>query len=181
MLKRKVIQCSLFGLSIALSSSCGKKDKSEEAGGAKKEDVLEAKKKLAAADPSVWKDLEIPDLGLMISVPGNGKVSSTGSVSTADWKCSLSVFEKSSSSPTHENMVKNIEKGNKGGALKEMVKNEKTDEDNWSVHWTTETGKFGYAAHRKVGDKVVTCTEFQATEKEKYDCAVKVCESIRAK
>ena len=123
----------------------------------------------------------MPKLGLVASAPGNAKVGAMGGIQTADWKCRLSVFEKSAGSTTYDNWLANIEKGNKGGKLKEMVKKEKTDDDTWVLQWTTETGKFGYASRRKIGAKAFDCVNFQADSQEKQDCAIKVCESLKAK
>jgi len=129
-------------------------------------------------DPKAWKDLERPKLGLVAHVPGNAKVGAFGGISSADYKCRLDVFEKATT--TFDNWVTNIEKGNKGGPLKDMVKKDKTDDDNWVIQWTTDK-KFGYVASKKIGDKVFQCVNFQATSQDKIDCTIKMCDSLKAK
>jgi len=170
------------GLGLVSAVGCGKKEESGAESSEKSESSADkGKAKAAKGDPNVWMDLELPKLGLIANVPGNAKVSAMGGISTADWSCGLSIYEKAASSPTYDNMVMNIEKGNKGGALKEMVKNEKTDEDNWMLQWTTEPGKFAFASNKKIGERVYTFADFQITKQEKLDCSLKILAGLKAK
>ncbi len=157
--------------------ACGKKDDGGSGGGASTGADKPASGDDKGGDPNAWKDLSLDKLGLVAHVPGNAKVGAFGGISSADYKCRLDVFDKGD---TFDNWVANIEKGNKGGALKDMVKKDKTDDDNWVIQWTTDK-KFGYVASKKIGDKVYQCVNFQADSQEKIDCTIKMCDSLKAK
>jgi len=83
-------------------------------------------------------------------------------------------------SPSYENSLQNIEAGNRGGKLAELVRSDETDDDNWALEWTTETGAFGFASREVVGEKVVTCGRVSRDEAG-HACVVRICEGLAAK
>jgi hypothetical protein len=176
----KVLLCSLSLLALA----CGDK-KEEKPGGEAKTEATDkgadkgSDKGADKADPGVWKDIELPELGLIANAPGDATLSRLGGISALNHKCTAMIKEKGNMTPPYDTVVKRAEGTNHGG-FKEMVQNEKTDDDNYVVEWTTNSGKFGFNSSRKLGDKVFTCNRI-SRDKDGHDCVVKVCASLKAK
>ncbi len=154
-----------FFLVALLFVACGKKG--DKGGSAK----------AGRGDPAVWAPFPLPKLGVVAQAPGDAHLSGMGDLVGMGSECTVLLFPKTSSSEGHDNYVHNIQAGNNGGELDQMVKDVKTDEDNWVIEYTTKTGKFGYQARHKVGDKVITCGHVSDT-KPGHDCVIKVCESL---
>ena len=85
-----------------------------------------------------------------------------------------------------DNELQNAQGPNAVGC-KEMVKNETTDEDNFAIVWTTNSGEFGFKSRetcfrsrKTFGDKVFSCSRV-FSDKEGHECVMKVCASLKAK
>jgi hypothetical protein len=164
----------------ALAFGCGKKDdKKNEGGEAPKAGAPAGDKAPAAKSASEWADIELPDLGLIANAPGDAKVSKMGGLTAMNYACQAMINEKGDMSPSYDNQLGNVEKGNAGGPVKEMKRKEKTDDDNWVIEYSTDK-KWGYFSSRKIGDKVYSCSRVSSKE-EGHACVVKVCESLKAK
>lgn len=95
------------------------------------------------------------------------------------YKCQAMIFEKNDMSPSYDNEFKNA-KGPSAGGFKEMIQNEKTDDDNFMIEWTTNSGSFGFKSRKTVGDKVFSCSRVSRDE-EGHKCVMKICASLKAK
>jgi hypothetical protein len=180
----KLVTISLLALGLAVG--CGNDDKKEGGDEAKTapagDDTKggEAKPADKKGSADEWAEIELPDLGLVAMAPGDAKISKMGGISAMNYACQPGIHEKGDMSPSYDNQLKNVEKGNAGGKVANMVKNEKTDDDNWVIHYEIEGGKWGYFSSRKIGDKVYSCSRV-SRKKEGHDCVVKVCESLKPK
>lgn len=172
------MKLTTIGLSFLMTSTlaCGKtKEEAPPKSGEKSSASKPAKEN---SDPAVWKDLPVPKLGLVAHAPGDAKVDKMGGITGMKYKCTAMLSEKGDMTPPYDNVLKNIQGSNHGG-FDAMVKNEKTDDDNFAIEWTTKGGKFGFSSRRTIGDKVISCTRV-SRDKDGHDCVVKVCESLKA-
>jgi hypothetical protein len=150
-------------------AACGGKG-GEAAGGGKEP---------AAAAPSAGpKELKLSN-GLTVTAPGDAKETDMGgiAVSALNGKCMAMINEKSDMSPSFENELQNIEKGNKGGALKEMKRKDQKGPDDFAIEWTTDK-KFGYSSRRTIGGKAYSCFRVSA-DPDGHACVVAICESMK--
>lgn len=76
-----------------------------------------------------------------------------------------------------DNDLKNAQ-GLSAGGFKEMVKNEKTDEDKFAIECTTNSGKFGFKSRKTVVGRVFSCSRV-SSDNEGHECVMKVCASLR--
>jgi len=133
----------------------------------------------AAAPSEGSKELKLSN-GLTVTAPGDAKESAMGAaiaVSALGGRCMAMIGEKTDVSPSLENLLKNIEAGHKGGALKEVTRKEQKGPDDFIVEWTTDK-KFGYASRRTVGGKNYFCDRVSANA-EAHACVVAICESLK--
>ncbi len=126
-----------------------------------------------------WKDIELPELGLIANAPGDSTLSKLGGISGLNYKCQAMIKEKGNMTPSYDSVLKNAQGSNAGG-FKEMIQNEKTDDDNFVIEWTTNGDKFGYASRRTIGEKIISCNRV-SSDKDGHECVMKVCASLKAK
>lgn len=166
-------------LALALAPGCG--DKKDDKGGGDKAGSAKAAggDKAGGGSASEWKDIELPELGLIANAPGDAKLSKLGGLTAMGYDCQPMMNTVSDMSPSYENTKTNVDKGHQGGPLAAYAKDEKTDDKNWVLDWKTDK-KWGYASRRVIGDKEISCGRVSADEAG-HKCVVKVCESLRAK
>jgi hypothetical protein len=163
-------------------AACDKKEESPAAAeGAAADKPAEgaAKAETPAADAGP-KELKLSN-GLTVMAPADAKESAMGKILTVtamNYKCTAMINERTDMAPSFENEIKNIEKGHKGGPLKELKRQEKTSDDEFAIEWTTEKGKFGYASQKKVGDKVWACGRV-SNDEAGHNCVVQICDSMK--
>ncbi len=175
----RFVLAALLTLSVA---GCGK-DKDKDKGGGGQDEAAgtqAAKGGGAAADPKAWKPFKMEDLGVVVDAPGDAKKSALGGISATSegWYCNVDLHAVGEKPQTYENFLHNIENGNIGGAIKEMRKKEKTDDNTFIIDFIGER-KSGYYHRQKIGDKVIQCGG-NGEKESSYNCIKKVCESLKA-
>ena len=170
---RRALVVTCFSLSLVVA--CGGKGEPS-SGGDKPGAPAAGDKPAADAGP---KELKLSN-GITVTAPGDAKESTMGgsiTVMALNGKCQAMLFEKSDMSPSFENNIANIERGNKGGPLKEMKRKEQKGPDDFVIEWTTDK-KFGYASRKTVQGKVWSCDRV-SSDADGHACVVKICESMK--
>lgn len=170
----------MFAVTLGVSAgACGGKTEPAAGGGGEAPaaaDKPAADKPAAAAGP---KELKLSN-GITVTAPGDAKESAMGqsiTVSALGGKCQAMIGEKSDMSPSFDNHIQNIERGNKGGPLKEMKRKEQKGPDDFIIEWTTDK-RFGYASRKTVQGKVLYCDRVSA-DADGHACVVSICESMK--
>ncbi len=173
----------LFATSLVLGTGFIACDKKSEAPAATSSDEKPSEAP-AQAEPSAAdtapKELKLGN-GLTVLAPADakeGKMGANLTVSAMGGKCTAMIAEKSDMSPSFESELGSIEKGLKGGAVKEMKKKDKTGDNDFVIEWTTEKGKFGYSTRRTIGDKAWNCNRV-SNDEAGHNCVVQICDSLK--
>lgn len=151
---------------VGLLASCSKGDKGDKPGASDK------------GDPNEWKELTLADLGVKVTAPGDAKEAAMSGITARGGACDASIYAADPATTPFQNTVDNIERGNRGGPVKEMKRKDMKDERNWVIEFTT-ADLFQYESRRAIGTKTVACLAKSRTEAA-HQCAVKVCESLAA-
>lgn len=159
------------------------------AGDAKADDA-KADDAKAAAGPATKAWLAVEKYGVQIEVPEGATVADGAGtsvmISAPDGSCTVMLSKKDDSSffPSYDSTIERIEKGS-GGKKKEMITNEKTDDANWTVHYTKEAltdptrTQHAVDVRKKVGDAEYSCSRIQDSEDD-AKCVLHACQSIKA-
>lgn len=180
---------------VVISFACVACSKGE-APADKKPAAPASEKKAAApatvAAPEVAKKswLKIDKFGIQIEVPA-GATGADGAgtslmISAPDGSCTVMLSKKDDMSffQSYDATVAEIEKGAMG-KKKDMLKNEKVDESNWTIYYTKESmfepGKSQYAidVRKKVGADEYSCSRVNDTEAD-AKCVLDACMSLKA-
>ncbi len=144
----------------------------------------------AAAGPAKKAWLAVEKYGVQIEVPEGATVADGAGtsvmISAPDGSCTVMLSKKDDSSyfPSYDSTIETIEKGS-GGKKKEMITNEKTDDANWTIHYTKEAltdpnrTQHGVDVRKKVGDAEYSCSRIQDSEDD-AKCVLHACQSIKA-
>ncbi len=177
-----------FSLAACDKKADDKKADDKKATGDKKAD---GDKKAADAAPAVAKKswLKVDKFGLQIEVPeGSTAMDGAGTslmISDANGGCTVMLSKKDDMSffQTYDATIADIEKGQMG-KKKEMLKNEKKDDSNWTIYYTkesmTDPNKVQHAVdvRKKVGDGEYSCSRIQDSEAD-AKCVMEACLSLK--
>jgi hypothetical protein len=143
----------------------------------------------ATKAPATKAWLAADKLGVQLEVPAGAKFESGAGTSlmlmTQDGGCTVMLSKKDDMSyfQSYDATVAEIEKGTMG-KKKEMLKNEKVDESNWTIYYTKESmfepGKSQYAVdvRKKVGADEYSCSRVSDTEAD-AKCVLDACLSMK--
>ena len=177
-----------FSLAACDKKADDKKADDKKATGDKKAD---GDKKAADAAPAVAKKswLKVDKFGIQIEVPeGSTSMDGAGTslmISDANGGCTVMLSKKDDMSffQTYDATIADIEKGQMG-KKKEMLKNEKKDDSNWTIYYTKESmsdpNKVQHAVdvRKKVGDGEYSCSRIQDSEAD-AKCVMEACLSLK--
>jgi hypothetical protein len=184
----------ILGLTLALTAcdkkADDKKDGDKKAADDKKGgDAKGGDAKAAAAAPAKKAFLKVEKMGVQIEVPeGSTIMDGAGTsvmISDANGGCTVMLSKKDDMSffQTYDATIADIEKGQMG-KKKEMIKNEKTDDSNWTIYYTkesmTDPAKTQYAVdvRKKVGDAEFSCARIEDAEAD-AKCVLDACLSLK--
>lgn len=143
----------------------------------------------AAAGPAKKAWLKIDQYGIQIEAPEGAKAEPGAGTSlmimSPDGSCTIMLSKKDDMTmmQNYDQTLADIEKGTMG-KKKEILKNEKKDDTNWSIHYTKEAmtdpnkTQHGVAVHRKIGDHEYSCGRIQDSEDD-AKCVLAACESMK--
>ena len=177
-----------FSLAACDKKADDKKADDKKATGDKKAD---GDKKAADAAPAVAKKswLKVDKFGIQIEVPeGSTSMDGAGTslmISDANGGCTVMLSKKDDMSffQTYDATIADIEKGQMG-KKKEMLKNEKKDDSNWTIYYTKQSmsdpNKVQHAVdvRKKVGDGEYSCSRIQDSEAD-AKCVMEACLSLK--
>ncbi len=153
----------LIAVLIGSITGCGKGDKGDSPAA-------------APGDPNEWKEFKLEKLGAKVTAPGDAKEGAMSGITAKSGACDADLYEADPKNTSFQNTVDNVERGNRGGPVKEMKRKTMTDERNWVIEFTT-ADLFWYESRRAIGTRTVACLVKARTEAA-HQCAVKVCESL---
>lgn len=172
--------------------ACGKTEAPAEKKGAapaSAEKKVEAPATQAAPAPAAKAWLTADKLGVQLEVPAGAKFEPGAGTSlmlmTQDGSCTVMLSKKDDMSyfQSYDATIAEIEKGTMG-KKKEMLKNEKVDESNWTIYYTKESmfepGKSQYAVdvRKKVGADEYSCSRVNDSEAD-AKCVLEACLSMK--
>lgn len=193
------MKSTLIGCTLALLAfGCGDKSGESSTPAANKSSETKAEKKAdkapeapAAAPPKAAEPapLKIEQYGVQIDAPAGAKAESGAGTSlmimSPEGNCTIMLSKKDDMSffPSYDSTVGDIEKGLMG-KKKDMLINEKTDDDNWVIHYTKESmmdpskTQHGIDVRKKIGEDVYSCGRVVNDEAD-ATCVLNACKSLK--
>lgn len=177
-----------FGIAACDSKTDEKKSDDKKAADKKGGDAKGGDAK-AAAGPAKKAWLKLDKYGIQIEAPEGAKAEDGAGTSlmimSPDGSCTIMLSKKDDMTlmSSYDDTIAEIEKGQMG-KKKEMIKNEKTDDSNWVIHYTKESmtdpakTQHGVDVRKKVGDAEYSCGRIQDDEAD-AKCVLEACQSLK--
>jgi hypothetical protein len=143
----------------------------------------------AAPEPPKKAWVKVDAFGVQLEVPAGAKFEPGAGTSlmlmTQDGGCTVMLSKKDDMSffQSYDSTIGDIEKGTMG-KKKDMIKNEKVDDANWTIYYTKEgmidPGKLQYAVdvRKKVGEGEYSCGRVSDNEAD-AKCVLEACASLK--